>query len=184
MKCPECGEDMFKSPDGKAYLCPNCEKRYIAKDSQNNSESNGLIIIFKLALLLLAIICIIVIIVDCTKPISYGVAYYNQSKTGEGHYVFYRNNTFKYIAYSSDGQKTKNIGTYSISQQGDNKKIILGGSTSYAIISRTHISNSYNEYKSSASDGIITCSVFLVLSVVVLAYLYLKYKDTKFRKKK
>lgn len=141
--------------------------------------------VVELLLLCLIIICVIVIISNFTKPISYGVSYTLRGQNGTVQkYIFYRNQTYKSMSY--DGEYTNNsYGTYSISitkhKSDKGKWVYLDNGQSFSINSLTKISSGNNEYKSTLSDGIITCSIFAILSAIILLSMKIKDRKTTFK---
>ena len=130
-------------------------------------------------LILLLIACLIVIIVDSTKPISYGVAYTLYENNTKEAYVFYRNNTYKAVA-SGTNYNTKIYGTYTLSvsknDSGKHKWIKLDSGQSFQVVNIKKISAGSKEFKSTLSDGIITCIILVLISGFILLMMVPNYK--------
>ena len=138
----------------------NEEKTMFDRSPQENRRS-WLMILF----IAIIISCIIVLIIDCSAPISYGVKYSSRSSNYEG-FIFYRNGTYK-VKLINNGQRVEYEGKYEI--VGSRLKI-ENTSLNFEIISRTRIQNANEILVSSASVGIIVCSILLSICGIIVAF--------------
>lgn len=115
-------------------------------------------------LILIIIICVIVIIIDCSAPLSYGMRYSSGTSYHEG-FIFYRNGTYK-VESNYNGQPMEQEGKYSVV---GSKLILENGYMKFEIVSRTRIKIGNEVLVSSASVGIIICSILLSICGVIIA---------------